>query len=144
MITKKKRDAKFIIYQSLYIFVIALLGLKGVTITDIPDKQDPNSTIVNKDTLHRLEAKSMKLDSILANMLIVQKPQNNEINVSFDTLISTIINREDLKELERKANAKAKVIVIGDKTEEKTTEDTKSNDDPSTTKIKGQEDKRKK
>ncbi len=40
IISKKRRDAKFIIYQSLYILVIVLLGIKGYTIGDIPEKKE--------------------------------------------------------------------------------------------------------
>ena len=41
MITRKNRDVKFIIYQSLYIFVISVLALKGANLdlTEVVSKE---------------------------------------------------------------------------------------------------------
>ena len=61
VIGKKKRDVKFIIYQSLYILVIAMLGAKHVTINDIPDALKQGDTVMQ---ITNLESLNRELDSL--------------------------------------------------------------------------------
>jgi hypothetical protein len=82
---RKQRDVKFIIYQSLYIFVIAVIALKGANI-DLTEVMPKNENLVE-----RSYADSLKkyVDSLLAKGLIPQ--------ISFDTT-QKFQNPEQLKE----------------------------------------------
>lgn len=54
-IKKKQRDVKFIIYQSLYILIIALLGVNEVTIMNIPKPIHEGETKVRITELDSLK-----------------------------------------------------------------------------------------
>lgn len=72
MITRKNRDVKFIIYQTLYIFVISVLALKGANLdlTEVVSKEN----VVEKEYTDSL--KSM-IDSLLAKGIVPE--------IKFDT-----------------------------------------------------------
>ena len=105
-VRKKQRDAKFIIYQSLYIIVIALLGIKGVTIMDIPDrgseKVPGKDTVIEKSYLASLEDSLKVLDSIRNNYILVAKLRDNEKNVTYDTTVNILITQAEYRELLRR------------------------------------------
>jgi len=95
VIGKKKRDVKFIIYQSLYILVIAMLGAKHVTINDIPDSMVTGDTIVQitkLDSLNRLLDSLQKLPTFNKdNQVVFNKPEKDfryKIISSGDTVLS--------------------------------------------------------
>jgi hypothetical protein len=72
MITRKNRDVKFIIYQSLYIFVISVLALKGANLdlTEVVTKEK----VIEKDYTDSLK---QTIDSLLARGIIPE--------IKFDT-----------------------------------------------------------
>ncbi len=76
MARKKNRDVKFIIYQSLYIFVICVIALKGANL-DLTE-------VINKDkVVEKSYADSLKayLDSLIA-LGLVPKIQFDTTNIS--------------------------------------------------------------
>lgn len=105
VIGKKKRDVKFIIYQSLYILVIAMLGAKHVTINDIPDALKQGDTIMqitNLESLNR-ELDSLKKLSVFDSLkqVVLSKPENN----SEYTILSaseTKVSKSELEELRKR------------------------------------------
>jgi len=96
-IGKKQRDAKFIIYQSLYIIVIALLGIKGVTLMDIPDRKSipvgENKTPVDNDTLKALQDSLKVLSDLRLKYNFVSKWGPNDSNVTFDKLVYEVVRK---------------------------------------------------
>ena len=119
IVRKKKRDVKFIIYQSLYILVISSLAMNHMTLSNLADYVKPS-----------------------ANDTLVKKPSNGEkyelVNIS-----DTIINAEVISELQNKIDSLEKVktgVVIIDKTRRlpTVTPETKT-DPPVVPKIKGGE-----
>jgi hypothetical protein len=95
IVRKKKRDVKFIIYQSLYILVISSLAMNHMTLSNLAEYVKPS-----------------------ANDTIVKKPSNGEkyeiVNSS-----DTIINTEVISDLRNKIDSLEKVktgIVIIDNT----------------------------
>lgn len=74
MITRKNRDVKFIIYQSLYIFVISVLALKGANLDLTEVVKKPVDVSENKGIVDSL--KSM-LDSLTARGIFPE--------ITFDT-----------------------------------------------------------
>lgn len=79
MLSRKKRDAKFLIFQSLYLIAISILFYKGtdlsmnkvttiekgdtvIAISEMPPKPDDSETIVKKETLDSLK-KNIFVDS---------------------------------------------------------------------------------
>lgn len=72
MITRKNRDVKFIIYQSLYIFVISVLALKGANLdlTEVVSKEN----VVEKEYTDSLK---IMIDSLLAKGIVPE--------IKFDT-----------------------------------------------------------
>ncbi|MBV6478717.1 MAG: hypothetical protein HGGPFJEG_01474 [Ignavibacteria bacterium] len=83
MITRKNRDVKFIIYQSLYIFVISVLALKGANLdlTEVVSKKD----VVEKEYTDSLK---IMIDSLLAKGIVPE--------IKFDTS-QRYSNPEELK-----------------------------------------------
>lgn len=71
MITRKNRDVKFIIYQSLYIFVISVLALKGANLdlTEVVTKE--------KEEKKYTDSLRIMIDSLLARGIIPE--------ITFDT-----------------------------------------------------------
>ncbi|MDQ3020597.1 MAG: hypothetical protein M3R36_08510 [Bacteroidota bacterium] len=67
MINRKNRDVKFIIYQSLYIFVIAVLALKGANL-DLTEvvKKDPD----NIEKENYTDSLKIMIDSLLARGIV--------------------------------------------------------------------------
>ncbi len=86
MIGRKNRDVKFIIYQSLYIFVIAVLALKGANL-DLTEvvKKDPNKVEEKKYT----DSLKAMVDSLLARGIVPE--------IKFDTT-QKFTNPEELKQ----------------------------------------------
>lgn len=79
MIGRKKRDVKFIIYQSLYIFVIAYLAMKGATILSAGEEQEKNhfDTTISKTELEELAKNNTFIDS---NEIIIPKDSLDDLN----------------------------------------------------------------
>lgn len=90
--SRKERDVKFIIYQSLYIFVIATLGYHGINLSDITRIQPTPSDPGNVVSIPKAELDSLK--SQLAYWI-----KNGVIISEADT----VINRDSLNALIEKA-----------------------------------------
>lgn len=105
VIGKKKRDVKFIIYQSLYILVIAMLGAKHVTINNIPEPPKPGEIIIE---IKKLDSLSNIIDSL--NKLTVYNKENDTILLKLKdsekygilTPKDTTVNKDRIKELVEK------------------------------------------
>ena len=99
LVRRKERDVKFIIYQSLYIFVIATLGFHGLNlydITKIPPKKVGDTTI-SKVNLDSLKSK-IPADSLSVH--ITQDSINELLNrVAFDPDREMIVNKSELQGL---------------------------------------------
>lgn len=97
IISKKRRDAKFIIYQSLYILVIVLLGIKGYTIGDIPEKKEkPDVDTTNISGL----IDSMKvLQDLRMKYNFVTKWAPGDTNVTFDKANFKILRINEIPDL---------------------------------------------
>ncbi len=83
---RKERDVKFIIYQSLYIFVIATLGFHGLNlydITKIPPKNLGDTTI----------------SKVLLDSLVNRLPKDDETIVPIDSMF---VMKNEIEELRRK------------------------------------------
>lgn len=96
MAVRKNRDVKFIIYQSLYIFVIAVIALKGA-------KLDLAQVVNKKDVQEKQYVDSLRvmIDSLLAKGIVPE--------LKFDTA-QKFSNPEELKQ--RLAEAQQKLIEI--------------------------------
>lgn len=89
--SKKQRDAKFIIYQSLYILVIVLLGIKGHTLVSIPDKNSKpigqNQIIITKgrhDSLLAIEKsihEKIIVDTIRSYVALKDTTKNKVVQI---------------------------------------------------------------
>jgi len=86
---RRSRDAKFIIYQVLYIFVITVLALKGAEINlgevvdrdDVVEKSVRDSLIDVVDSLSQLGLKfNIELDTNAANENIILKKELRKLN----------------------------------------------------------------
>jgi len=115
-----RRDAKFLIFQSLYIIAIAILFFKGTDLSlnyvkEIKPGQIPaDSNKVLKDG--QIAADTAEVKRILLNDSIYLRADTSDILISYD----------DYLELNRKANQKQKFIKeTDDKRKEKTGEKTK-------------------
>lgn len=97
MISKKKRDAKFIIYQSLYIIVIALIALSGATLIDL-----------NQDPPFELRDNEMPIDS--SRFVALAKPGKDSAYVAIDKVRQEIIDSDELDRLRKKAGEPKKVV----------------------------------
>ncbi len=105
MLSRKKRDAKFLIFQSLYIIAIAILFYKGtdlsltkvipyiagdtiVRIADLPKELDTSKTIVSKTVLDSLKKNKYvpKTDTIVSSAYL------NELIAGQKKSIPTSIN----------------------------------------------------
>lgn len=96
VVSRKNRDVKFIIYQSLYIFVIAVIALKGA-------KLDLAEVVNKKDVQEKQYVDSLKvmIDSLISKGIIPE--------IKFDTAAKY----SDPEELKRKlAEAQQKLIEI--------------------------------
>lgn len=105
VIGKKKRDVKFIIYQSLYILVIAMLGAKHVTINDIPDALIQGDTIIQTT---RLDSLIRKLDSLeklpkfdMTTQVVLKKPEKDS-TIKVLSIYETTVSKTELEELRRR------------------------------------------
>lgn len=112
IIGKKKRDVKFIIYQSLYILVIAMLGAKHVTINDIPPPLPEDSQVINSDSLESMKAELDSLKSLSTyipeTQVVLDKLKNEDekyivIKENEVTIDSETLKKKDarISELER-------------------------------------------
>ncbi|MBS1518361.1 MAG: hypothetical protein JSS91_09780 [Bacteroidetes bacterium] len=90
MIARKTRDVKFIIYQSLYIFVIAVLALKGANL-------DLTEVVSKPKTIEEIAAQ--KLDSLKRIIDSLSK-----FNSIVDIKTDTVITKDLLSELSLKRN----------------------------------------
>lgn len=90
MLSRKKRDAKFLIFQSLYIIAIAILFYKGtdLSLVQVMDANDSLTIIAKEDTV----VKRIELDSLL------------KLNAIVDVNQDSIVNRDLLAELTKRAN----------------------------------------
>ena len=73
MLSRKKRDAKFLIFQSLYIIAISILFYKGTDLSLIPvvDENDsinayvgPEETVINIVELDSLKLNNAVIDTL--------------------------------------------------------------------------------
>jgi len=96
MITRKNRDVKFIIYQSLYIFVISVLALKGANLdlTEVVSKEK----VVEKTYTDSLK---IMIDSLLARGYIPE--------IKFDTT-QKFTNPEEMKKKLQEAQQQLAVL----------------------------------
>jgi hypothetical protein len=101
MINRKNRDVKFIIYQSLYIFVISVLALKGANL-DLTEvvKKDKNKVEERKYT----DSLRLMIDSLMAKGIIPE--------IKFDTSKKFTDLEELKKELAVKQQQLAEMRVI--------------------------------
>jgi hypothetical protein len=95
---KKKRDVKFIIYQSLYILVIASLSMNDITLSNIEEyvKVSPEDTVVSVSFVESLSDFDPKLDTILNKKTAESFPKIDSSAMAIDTTIS----KEQLRRLE--------------------------------------------
>lgn len=96
MITRKNRDVKFIIYQSLYIFVISVLALKGANLdlTEVVSKEK----VVEKTYTDSLK---IMIDSLLARGYIPE--------IKFDTT-QKFTNPEEMQKKLQEAQQQLAVL----------------------------------
>src|SRR5436853_5540583 len=82
---KRKNDIKFIIYQSLYIFVVCVIAIKGANLdlTQVVEDDGKPKAIISPDSL-------LKLYEIIKKSIIV------------DTSLYVIISKEDLAKMDVK------------------------------------------
>ena len=82
---KRKNDIKFIIYQSLYIFVVCVIAIKGANLdlTQVVEDDGKPKAIISPDSL-------LKLYEIIKKSIIV------------DTSLYVIISKEDLAKMDDK------------------------------------------
>lgn len=76
MITKKKRDVKFMIYLGLYLFVIAFITSQGATLMDIGAEMPPElneDTLISKSVLDSLNNLSTYNKE---SQIVLKKPQS--------------------------------------------------------------------
>lgn len=109
--SQKNRDVKFIIYQVLYIFVIAVIALKGA-------KLDLNEVVNKKDVNEKKYVDSLKItiDSLMARGIIPE--------IKFDTS-QRITDPEELKR--KLAEAQTKLIELKSMTPSLTVTQTQPN-----------------
>lgn len=98
MITRKNRDVKFIIYQSLYIFVISVLALKGANLdlTEVVSKEK----VVEKTYTDSLK---IMIDSLLARGYIPE--------IKFDTT-QKFTNPEEMQKKLQEAQQQLAVLKL--------------------------------
>lgn len=96
MITRKTRDVKFIIYQSLYIFVISVLALKGANL-------DLTEVVSKKDVVEKQYSDSLRIliDSLIARGIVPE--------LKFDTT-QVFSNPEELKKKLQEAQQQLLVL----------------------------------
>jgi len=102
MITRKNRDVKFIIYQTLYIFVISVLALKGANLdlTEVVSKEN----VVEREYTDSLK---MMIDSLLAKGIVPE--------IKFDTSMK-YSNPEELKKKLQEAQMELTALKINSPT----------------------------
>jgi hypothetical protein len=82
---KKQKDVKFIIYQSLYIFVVCVIAIKGANLdlTQVVEDDGRPKVFISPDSLEKL-------------MEIIRK------SIIVDTSLYVIIKKEDLEKMDEK------------------------------------------
>ena len=82
---KKQKDVKFIIYQSLYIFVVCVIAIKGANLdlTQVVEDDGKPKVFISPDSLEKL-------------MEIIRK------SIIVDTTLYVIIKKEDLEKMDEK------------------------------------------
>ncbi|MCB0726534.1 MAG: hypothetical protein KDD00_03675 [Ignavibacteriae bacterium] len=102
MLSRKKRDAKFLIFQSLYIIAIAILFYKGtdLSLVQVIDANDSLTIIGKEDTV----VNRVDFDSLL------------KLNAVVDYNQDSIVNRSLLAELTRRANENNTTPIVVPKT----------------------------
>ena len=96
MITRKNRDVKFIIYQSLYIFVISVLALKGANL-DLTAVVSKDKVVEKKYT----DSLRVMIDSLIARGIVPE--------LKFDTT-QRFTNPEELQK--KLAEAQKQLVVL--------------------------------
>jgi len=99
MLSRKKRDAKFLIFQSLYIIAISILFYKGTDLSLVAVKDATDSTNTY------LSATETKIDTSLLNEL-------SRNNAFVDKQKDTLVDRNLLAQITNKANENSKVPII--------------------------------
>ena len=103
MLSTKKRDAKFLIFQSLYIIAISILFYKGTDLSLVAVKDATDSTNAY------LSSTETKIDTSLLNDL-------SKNNSYVDTEKDSVIDRNTLAQITNRANENNKVSIIQPKT----------------------------
>src|SRR5215510_7982163 len=82
---KRNRDVKFIIYQSLYIFVVCVIAIKGANLdlTQVIEDDGKPKVFLTPDSLEKL-------------MEIIRK------SIIVDTNLYVVIKKEDLEKMDEK------------------------------------------
>jgi hypothetical protein len=98
MLSRKKRDAKFLIFQSLYIIAIAILFYKGtdLSLVQVIDANDSLTIIAKGDTVVDRD----DFDSLL------------KLNALVDFNQDSVVNRDLLAEITRRANENNKTPIV--------------------------------
>ncbi len=82
LVRKKKRDVKFIIYQSLYILVISSLAMNHMTLSSLPYYVKPGET----DTLIQKPEDGMKIELLSKSDTIVSSTLVSQLEKKIDSL----------------------------------------------------------
>ncbi|MBX7043087.1 MAG: hypothetical protein K1X85_09300 [Ignavibacteria bacterium] len=122
IVRKKKRDVKFIIYQSLYILVISSLAMNHMTLSNLP-----------------------QYTKIEEDQIVIRKPEEDK-RIEHVGKSDTIVEASVIPALERKIDSLEKVktgVVVIDRTKPTPTPRTEQpkTDPPVVPKIKGGEKK---
>ncbi|HMS33294.1 MAG TPA: hypothetical protein PKC91_04335 [Ignavibacteria bacterium] len=99
MLSRKKRDAKFLIFQSLYIIAISILFYKGTDLSLVAVKDATDSTNAF------LSSTETKIDTSLLNEL---SKNNTYINTDKDS----VIDKNTLLQITRKASENNKEPIV--------------------------------
>lgn len=101
MITKKKRDVKFMIYLGLYLFVIAFITSQGATLMDIGAEEPAElneDTLISKsvfDSLSKLSTYDKE------NQVVLKRPPNQSDRYEILSQDEEIVNKGLLESKER-------------------------------------------
>ncbi len=99
MLSRKKRDAKFLIFQSLYIIAISILFYKGtdLSLVSVKDATDSSNAY--------LSTSETKIDTSLLNEL-------SRNNAFVDKQKDSLIDRKLLADLTNRANENSKTPIV--------------------------------
>jgi len=111
MLSRKKRDAKFLIFQSLYLIAISILFYKGTDLSLNKVKAAEDSDTVIAKVLIREDSSVIRITKDSLNLL-------KKNNIFLDTSIDTIVSIGELEKLLAEANKKREIPPITKKQEE--------------------------